>query len=75
MLLLDPATWQQFQDGTPAPARVDWLLLSHNPNLSITDCRRLFTFQKVVFDASSKWRTLDRWEKMCLASSIPYERR
>lgn len=51
--------------------KVDYVLLSHNPKVYLTDLAKLVDFDSVIFDSSNKnWRT-EYWRKDCAQLNIP----
>jgi competence protein ComEC len=63
MILLDHALPDLSPGNTHLKA--DVLLLCKNPKVTIAECRKHFSFQWVVFDASnSQWQT-ERWQQEC----------
>lgn len=61
ILLFDDKKW--LENSTPVP--VDVLIISQNPNVSMSDCYRQFPFQLVVFDASNSRRKATLWKQEC----------
>lgn len=61
ILLLDNEKWLKNERAVP----VDVLIISGNPNVSITDCHEKFPFQLVVFDTSNSRRKTERWKLEC----------
>lgn len=52
--------------------KVDYVLLSHNPKVYLTELAKLVDFNAIIFDSSNKnWRT-KYWRKDCAQLNIPY---
>lgn len=45
--------------------QLDYLIISKNPKLTITNLCRTFSFEMIIFDASNSWWKIDQWKKEC----------
>ena len=68
--LIENTTW--ITPGDTTAIKVDALVLSESPELSIADCQKKFPFSIVVFDASNAWKKVARWRKECDANGWAY---
>jgi len=51
---------------------VDYVILSNNVNISINRLQQMFNFNFIIFDSSSSFYKVRKWEKDCLENDIPY---
>jgi competence protein ComEC len=68
--LIDNTTW--ITPGDTMAIKVDALLLSESPDLSIEACRKKFPFHIVIFDTSNAWKKVERWRKECETKGWAY---
>lgn len=48
----------------------DYILLSHNPNLTIKELVEFYTFKMVIFDASNPSWKIEQWKSDCYALTL-----
>jgi competence protein ComEC len=67
MVIVD-SSWRPF---VPAKKlRVDYVLLSHHPRLSISQLKNMFTCKMIIFDASNPLWQIQRWKSDCSALTL-----
>lgn len=67
MMIVD-SSWRPF---VPAKKlRVDYILLSHHPRLSISQLKNMFTCKMIIFDASNPLWQIQRWKSDCSALTL-----
>jgi len=54
-------------EGYSKPINVDYLLISNNPKLKITQVLKKFNCKKLIFDSSNSEYKIAAWKKECLA--------
>jgi competence protein ComEC len=59
-------------DSCLTRTRVDALIISNNPRISLVDISKTFTFGSVVFDGSVPLWKIRYWEKDCRRLQIPF---
>ena len=50
--------------------RVDYILLSHRPRLTISQLKDMFTCKMIIFDASCPFWQIQRWKNDCSALTL-----
>lgn len=70
LIMIDEVRW--VANTRPAPLRVDAIVLSRSPKLSIAACLKRFPASIVVFDASNSARRTRRWIEECKTLGQPY---
>ena len=57
---------KDFEEHFPEkPIKVDYLILKGNPKISITSLKAKFGFEKLIFDGSNKFNSVNRWVEEC----------
>jgi hypothetical protein len=72
MALVDTSSWIENYPTSQPPIRVDVLVMSNNPKVTIADCRRVFNFETLVIDGSNAWKNARRWTKECTENGWKY---
>jgi competence protein ComEC len=54
------------------PLKVDLLILKGNPKISISGLKEKFDFDKLIFDGSNKFYSINRWKEECEKLAIPF---
>jgi hypothetical protein len=54
------------------PLKVDFLILKGNPKISISGLKEKFVFDKLIFDGSNKFYSINRWKEECEKMAIPF---
>lgn len=54
------------------PLKVDYLILKGNPKISISGLKEKFDFDKLIFDGSNKFYSINRWKEECEKLAIPF---
>jgi competence protein ComEC len=54
------------------PLKVDYLILKGNPKISIAVLKAKFDFDKLIFDGSNKFYSINRWAEECKKLAIPF---
>ena len=49
---------------------LDYIILSENSNVQITDLSKYFVFEKIIFDSSNNYYKIESWKKECLQNKI-----
>ncbi len=44
---------------------IDYIILSENININISDLKQYFEFNKIIFDSSNSFYKINNWEKEC----------
>jgi len=57
---------------TETPITVDYLLIRNNPDVDIDTILQNFTPGKLVFDASNKRYSVEKWKSACRQLDQPY---
>ena len=52
--------------------KLDYLILSKNVNINVSDLMKYFKFRKLIFDSSNKLYRVSKWIKECEKLQIPY---
>jgi competence protein ComEC len=59
-------------EGYSKPINIDYLLISNNPKLKITQVLKKFNCKKLIFDSSNSEYKIAAWKKECLALNQPF---
>lgn len=51
---------------------IDYIILSENININISDLRQYFEFDKIIFDSSNSFYKIDNWERECNKTNISF---
>lgn len=54
------------------PLNVDWIIVSGNPKLRISDLVKKVNCKKIIFDSSNSLWKIEKWEKECDELILPY---
>lgn len=54
------------------PIKVDYLILKGNPKISIAVLKAKFDFDRLIFDGSNNFNTVNRWAEECQKLSVPF---
>jgi competence protein ComEC len=52
--------------------KLDYIILSENINIKISELKMYFEFKKIIFDSSNSLHKIKNWEKECLKNKICY---
>ncbi len=52
--------------------KLDYLIVTQNPWLDITDLKHIYDFEKIIFDSSNPFWKINRWIEECDALGIRY---
>ncbi|MCB2196813.1 MAG: ComEC family competence protein [Bacteroidetes bacterium] len=52
--------------------KTDYIILSENIKVSIPELLNYFEFERIIFDTSNSYYTINRWEKECTENKIEY---
>jgi len=64
---------KDFKEYLPTkPIKVDYLVLKGNPKISIAVLKAKFDFDKLIFDGSNKFYSINRWAEECKKLAIPF---
>jgi competence protein ComEC len=58
--------------GQAAKIKVDVIIISGNPKLSMASLVQLFDCNEIVFDGSNSYREINRWKKECADLHLQY---
>ena len=51
---------------------LDYIILSENINIKISELKKYFEFKKIIFDSSNSFYKIQNWEKECIKNNISY---
>lgn len=52
--------------------KLDYIILSENNNIKISELKNYFEFEKIIFDSSNSLHKIKNWEKECIKNNICY---
>ncbi|NOQ26384.1 MAG: DUF4131 domain-containing protein [Bacteroidales bacterium] len=52
--------------------KLDYIILSENINIKISELNNYFEFEKIIFDSSNSFYKIKNWEKECNKNNISY---
>lgn len=52
--------------------KVDYLVLSENIKIKISKLNEYFEFEKIIFDTSNSYYTIDQWKEECIKNNISF---
>ncbi|OFX83143.1 MAG: hypothetical protein A2W99_13080 [Bacteroidetes bacterium GWF2_33_16] len=58
--------------NTKTPINIDYLVLSKNSNISISDLQKYFNFKKLIIDSSNQLYRINKWKKECEMIGVEY---
>ncbi len=70
MMLLKTAI--EFKDGNEKQLDLDYLIVSNNTKMSMTEINKLFHAKKIIFDSSDSEYQIKKWKKECVALKQEY---
>ena len=50
----------------------EYVVMGGNPKISITSLKAKFGFEKLIFDGSNKFNSVNRWADECKNLGIPF---
>ncbi len=51
---------------------IDYIILSENININISDLKQYFEFDKIIFDSSNSFYKINSWERECNKTNISF---
>ena len=69
MVLIDPHF--RYEPGN-TQVKVDYLLLSHDPRITVSDLAKIFEFSMVVMDGSNSIWHINQWTDECKKYGYSY---
>jgi competence protein ComEC len=54
------------------PVKIDFMIISENPNISFTDLMKKYNPAKIIFDSSNSDQNLLKWKQECILLSQSY---
>jgi competence protein ComEC len=54
------------------PFKIDYLIISDNAKISITEIERLFCVKTIIFDSSNSKYTINKWKSECIENNQSY---
>ncbi|MCK5171147.1 MAG: ComEC/Rec2 family competence protein, partial [Bacteroidales bacterium] len=52
--------------------KIDYIILSENININISDLTQYYNFDKIIFDSSNSFYRIKKWEKECNQNKIGF---
>lgn len=52
--------------------KTDYIILSENIRISVKELMNYFEFERIIFDTSNSYYTINKWEKECKENEIEY---
>ncbi|MBL7105171.1 MAG: hypothetical protein ISS18_12650, partial [Bacteroidales bacterium] len=52
--------------------KVDYLVVSQNPDIKIAELTESFDFEQLIFDSSNRYWKINKWIEECSKTSVEY---